>query len=116
MTPLSILTNYKSRNLVIPQFQGIKKATILSMIAFLKVYMVETYFAGKNLPIKIRTFLTNFKSGIRESFKGNSGESTLAKLGIFDLAALSTFDVFTIKKQTTLNTNINDLTMSLDFF
>jgi hypothetical protein len=76
----------------------------------------KTYFAGKNLPIKISAFLTNFKSGIRESLIGNSGDdSTLVKLDAFEFVVLSTFDVFTTKKQTTLKANIKDLTMSFDF-
>jgi hypothetical protein len=86
------------------------------MIAFLMFIWSITYFAGKNLPIKISAFLTNFKSGIRESLIGNSGDdSTLAKLDAFEFVVLSTFDVFTTKKQTTLKANIKDLTMSFDF-
>jgi hypothetical protein len=74
------------------------------------------YFAGKNLPIKISAFLTNFKSGIRESLMGNSADSTLVESDTFDLAELSTSDIFTTKKQTRLKANIDDLIMSSDFF
>jgi hypothetical protein len=95
---------------------GIKKATIFSMIAFLIFIWRKIYFAGKNLPIKIRAFLTNFKSGIRESFIGNSGDdSTLVKFGTFDFVVLSTFDILTTKKQMMLKANNKDFTMSFDF-